>query len=94
MINHKEITKELREIADRIARDDKDWTVTRIDPDDGTKKKVSIDDALLEYIEHWDFDELSDLMLESFTYEDMYKIILQNLTNEQKHDLLKKVSEV
>lgn len=66
--------------------------VTLID-EDGNKKEVSLDDAVFEWVEHYDWEECEDLMFEHFSLTDIQKMIISNMTDAQKLDFLDKESE-
>jgi len=70
-----------------------DEKVTLID-ETGKRKQVSIDDAVLEYLEHWGWEDCYDLMLEYLTLSDVQRLIVKSMTVEQKHHFLNEVSEV
>ena len=60
----------------------------------GKREQVSIDDALLEYLEHWGWEDCYDLMLEYLTLSDVQRLIVKSMTIKQKHQFLNEVSEV
>jgi len=62
--------------------------------EDGNHKEVLLDDAVMEWVEHYDWEDCYDLMLEYLTLSDVQRLIVMSMTIKEKHQFLNEVSEV
>lgn len=68
-----------------------DGKVTVVD-EEGNETERSIDDVVLDWIEHYNWDDCFDVMLDYLTLGDVQKLIVEAMTVEQKDNFLEEVS--
>ena len=66
--------------------------VTLVD-EDGKKEKVTLDDAVIDWICDYDWQDCLELAEEYFSVEEFRRMIYENMTIEQKFNFLEKKTD-
>jgi len=69
-----------------------DEYVTVVD-EDGVKQKMTLDDALMDWLEQYDWDDCVEILEEYIQLHDLQRAIRDAMTNEQKYQFLEKRTE-